>query len=136
MNVKVNVYKIELFHFAFIILYFTTTLNSCTLSKQISKKAENTLLSDPDISKGQIGISIFEPASGKYWYNYNADKYFVPASNTKLFTLYAGMKYLGDSLVGLKIAESENKLIIEPTGDTTFLLNDFKKQPVLDFLNN
>ncbi len=35
-------------------------------------------------------------------YNYQGDKYFVPASNTKIPTCYAAMKYLGDSLVGLK----------------------------------
>ena len=46
--------------------------------------------------------SIYEPATNKYWYNFQADKYFVPASNTKLPTCYAAMKYLGDSLIPTK----------------------------------
>ncbi|MEO6539249.1 MAG: D-alanyl-D-alanine carboxypeptidase, partial [Ferruginibacter sp.] len=78
------------------------TFFSCSVTKQISRQAENILLKDSTIRQGHIGISIYEPATGRYWYNYNAEKYFVPASNTKLFTLYAGMKYLGDSLVGLR----------------------------------
>ena len=107
---------------------------SCSVSKQISKQADTILLNDTAISKGHIGISIYEPATNTYWYNYNATKYFVPASNTKLFTLYAGMKYLGDSLVGLKYQMKGDSTVIEPSGDPTFLLSEFKNQPTLDFL--
>ena len=113
-------------------------LSSCSVSKQISKQANTMLLKDTTIRTGHIGISIYEPATNTYWYNYNADKYFIPASNTKLFTLYAGMKYLGDSLVGLRYQNhkisSETITEITSTGDPTFLLSEFTKQPVLDFL--
>jgi D-alanyl-D-alanine carboxypeptidase/D-alanyl-D-alanine-endopeptidase (penicillin-binding protein 4) len=112
-------------------------LSSCSVSKQISHSAEKTLINDSVINTGHIGISIYEPATNKYWYNYDATKYFVPASNTKLFTLYAGMKYLGDSLVGLRYYDTKNnELLIKPTGDPTFLHPDFKNQPVYDFLHS
>jgi serine-type D-Ala-D-Ala carboxypeptidase/endopeptidase (penicillin-binding protein 4) len=109
----------------------------------LSAKAQNIpdklLLQDSVISTGQIGISIYEPSTSKYWYNYNATKYFVPSSNTKLFTLYAGMKYLGDSLKGIgyrvSMEGADTVLSIYPTGDPSFLHSDFKNQPVLDFLN-
>jgi D-alanyl-D-alanine carboxypeptidase/D-alanyl-D-alanine-endopeptidase (penicillin-binding protein 4) len=119
---------------------FLICLCSCSVSKQINKQASQILINDTAIRTGQIGISIYEPATDKYWYNYNADKYFIPASNTKLFTLYAGMKYLGDSLVGLKYTYSDpfgknNQMFaIQPTGDPTFLHPDFKVQPVMDFI--
>lgn len=110
-------------------------ISSCSVSKQISKQAVNTLLDDTAVSTGHIGISIYEPATGKYWYNYNASKYFIPASNTKLFTLYAGMKYLGDSLTGLVFQNfSDTAINITGTGDPTFMHPDFSSQPVLDFL--
>ena len=98
-------------------------LVSCSVSKQISKTANTILLNDTAISKGHIGISIYEPATNTYWYNYNADKYFIPASNTKLFTLYAGMKYLGDSLVAARLQRSRSDITITiyPSGDPTFL---------------
>ncbi len=111
-------------------------LASCSLSKQISKQAETILIKDTAISTGHIGISIYEPATGKYWYNYNATKYFVPASNTKLFTLYAGMKYLGDSLVGIRYQVKGDTTMIYPTGDPTFLHSDYKNNPVFNFLQN
>jgi len=135
INDKVNTNRRSLLHFIFIILHFTF-LFSCSVSKKISKQANNILINDTAISKGHIGISIYEPATGAYWYNYNADKYFIPASNTKLFTLYAGMKYLGDSLTGLrynKVIEN-NTTYINPTGDPTFLDPAFAYQPVLEFL--
>ena len=112
-------------------------LSSCSISKQISKQATKLLLKDSAISHGQIGISIYEPATDTYWYNYDATKYFVPASNTKLFTLYAGMKYLGDSLAGLRYeTDTGSSIRIQPTGDPTFLHPEFLSQPVFDVLKH
>lgn len=108
---------------------------SCSVSKQISKQATTILLNDTAISTGHIGISIYEPATNTYWYNYNATKNFIPASNTKLLTLYAGMKYLGDSLVGMRYEKNSNGYTtISGTGDPTFLHPDYPIQPVYDFL--
>jgi D-alanyl-D-alanine carboxypeptidase/D-alanyl-D-alanine-endopeptidase (penicillin-binding protein 4) len=111
-------------------------LFSCSVSKQIAKQADKILLRDSAVSTGHIGICIYEPATGKYWYTYQAEKYFVPASNTKLFSLYAGLKYLGDSLPAFKYVEDRNEIIIEPTGDPTFLYPDFKTQRAFDFLRS
>ena len=119
----------------FLIFNFYFLICSCSAQKQIARQAKTILLEDTNIAKGHIGISIYEPATGKYWYNYDATKYFVPASNTKLFTLYAGMKYLGDSLVGLRYEKTgSDQTTIAGTGDPTFLHPDFKDQPVLDFI--
>ncbi|HTB52725.1 MAG TPA: D-alanyl-D-alanine carboxypeptidase [Ferruginibacter sp.] len=109
--------------------------SSCSVSKYISHLANETLINDSTISTGHIGISIYEPATNTYLYNYDATKYFVPASNTKLFTLYAGMKYLGDSLVGLRYSMPEQNIYyLQPTGDPTLLDPYFTNQPVLEFL--
>ncbi len=133
MNIKFTLPPVKLSYSLFLISY---SLFSCSVSKQISNQAEKILLTDSAIRTGHIGISIYEPATGTYWYNYNADKNFIPSSNTKLFTLYAGMKYLGDSLVGMKIVEYEDRIFILPTGDPTFLHPDFLIQPVYNFLSS
>ena len=122
----------KLSYFLFPVSCFLFT--SCSISKQISKQANTFLLRDSSISQGHIGISIYEPATEKYWYNYQAEKYFVPASNTKLFSLYAGMKYLGDSLTAFRYSENKNSIIIEPTGDPTFLHPDYQDQKAFSFL--
>ena len=109
---------------------------SANLFAQVNDDALNDLINDTTVRTGIAGISIYEPATGNYLYNYNADNNFTPASNTKLFALYAGMKYLGDSLVGLRYKKEKNGINIYPTGDPTFLHPDFKTQKVFTFLKS
>lgn len=119
-----------------VILPFLVFFFSCSVSRQIGKSAKENVLNDEALQSAHVGISIYEPATGKYWYKYQADKYFTPASNTKLATCYAAMKYLGDSLVGLRYDNYSPAVVITGTGDPTFLHKDFPRQPVLDFLKN
>ena len=111
-------------------------MSFCRTSAQISRSAVNDFLNDSAVSTGHAGISIYDPAAGKYLFNYNADKNFMPSSNVKLFTLYAGMKYLGDSIIGLRYQRIHDSLKIFAAGDPAFLHPDFKSQPVYDFLKN
>ena len=118
--------------FAVIIL-----LGSCSISKKINRPANDYLLKNEAFATAHTGISIYEPATGKYWYNYQAEKYFVPASNTKLVTCYSAMKYLGDSLIGIKYRIiDDSSIVIKGAADPTFLHKDFKNQPVYDFLKS
>ena len=109
-------------------------LASCSVSRQITKEARDILLSDSAISTGHIGISIYEPETGKYLYNYNGSHYFIPASNTKLFTLYAGMKFLGDSILSATWDMEDGHILLKPAGDPSFLHPDFPNQPLYDLL--
>ena len=108
-------------------------LSSCSIQKQLSKSAR-LVLKDSALTTAHIGISIYEPASNKYWFNYQADHYFTPASNAKIPTCFAAMKYLGDSLEGVLKSENDTAIFILPTGDPTLLHPDFKNQPVINFL--
>jgi serine-type D-Ala-D-Ala carboxypeptidase/endopeptidase (penicillin-binding protein 4) len=121
-----------------IILYFSflILLASCSVSKQISKSANADIFSNKELSTAHIGISIFDPATGNYLYNHQGDKYFIPASNTKIPTCYVAMKYLGDSLTGWFVKETAETLYIKPNGDPTFLHPDFKQQKLFDLLVN
>ncbi len=107
---------------------------SCSIEKKISRSANENVLTNKALLTAHVGISIFEPATNKYWYNHQGDKYFVPASNTKLPTCYAAMKYLGDSLVGLRVVSNDANLYLFPAGDPSFLHKDFPNQPVFDYL--
>jgi serine-type D-Ala-D-Ala carboxypeptidase/endopeptidase (penicillin-binding protein 4) len=118
----------------FLLFLFSTTLFACKLTGQITQKQINVFLNDTAVRSGHAGISIYEPATQKYLYNYNAEKNFTPSSNVKLFTLYAGMKYLGDSLVVAIFLESNDTIYFQPTGDPTFLHKDFQSQIFLDYL--
>src|SRR5688572_1521735 len=108
-------------------------LASCSVQKQISRSAQK-VINDSSMLAAHVGISIFEPAAGKYWYNYQGDKYFVPASNTKIPTCYAAMKNLGDSLRSLDYLETDTVLFIRPAADPSFLHRDFYVHPAFNFL--
>jgi len=92
------------------------------------------LLGSKELESAHVGIYIYDDSSKKIIADYQSDKYFVPASNTKLFSLYAGMKYLGDSLEGLAYLSNDTSILIWPTGDPSLLHPDFQSQPVIDFL--
>jgi serine-type D-Ala-D-Ala carboxypeptidase/endopeptidase (penicillin-binding protein 4) len=107
---------------------------SCSVQKQIAKSANDVVLSNKALQAAHVGLSLFDPASNTYLYNYQGDKYFVPASNTKIPTCYAAMKYLGDSLVAFTYDEVPGEVYIQPNADPSFLLSEFKSQPGFDFL--
>ncbi|TAL45713.1 MAG: hypothetical protein EPN92_07130, partial [Chitinophagaceae bacterium] len=102
-----------------IIIYpLSILLFSCSIQKQISRSAQQ-VIKDSSLLTAHVGISIYDPEKNKYLYNYQGDKYFVPASNTKLPTCYAAMKYLGENLRGLDYLETDTVLFIRPTADPT-----------------
>ena len=115
------------------ILSIILVLSSCSVQQKISRSAKQ-VINDTSLLTAHVGISIYDTETGKYLYNYQGDKYFVPASNTKIPTCYAAMKYLGDSLVGARVLEYRNDLIVLPTGDPTFISEEFTYQPVLQEL--
>lgn len=110
-------------------------LASCSLQKKISKSAHE-VLKDSSLATAHVGISVYEPGADKYWFNYQGDHYFVPASNTKIPTCYAAMKYLGDSLTSALKVEDDTAIFLIPTGDPTLLHPDFKNQPLINYLQS
>jgi D-alanyl-D-alanine carboxypeptidase/D-alanyl-D-alanine-endopeptidase (penicillin-binding protein 4) len=119
-----------------LLLTLISSLVSCSVSHQIKRSASQSLLTQPALNQAHVGISIYEPVTKKYWYGHQADKYFVPASNTKIPTCYAAMKYLGDSILSAYLLDSANVLYIRPVGDPTFLLPEFSTQPLLNRIKN
>jgi D-alanyl-D-alanine carboxypeptidase/D-alanyl-D-alanine-endopeptidase (penicillin-binding protein 4) len=117
---------------------FLITLSSCSLQRSLSKNASKTLLNDSLLSQAHIGIALYDADANRYIYTHQSDKYFLPASNTKIFTCYAAMKYLGDSIAGIQFFQDADRpgapILLRSTADPTFLHPDFPRQPVRDFL--
>jgi serine-type D-Ala-D-Ala carboxypeptidase/endopeptidase (penicillin-binding protein 4) len=93
-------------------------------------------LDNKELRTAHVGVYVYDDSSKKVIADYQSDKYFVPASNTKLFSLYAGMKYLGDSLVGIRYMGGDTSVLAVGTGDPTLLHPDFLSQPVIQFLKS
>jgi uncharacterized protein YcfL len=64
MNRKQGTFLFLISHFLFLIL-----LTSCSIQQKISKSAKQ-VINDSSLLTAHVGISIYEPATGKFWYNY------------------------------------------------------------------
>jgi len=113
--------------------FLFVVLTACSPSKKVSSTEQN-FLQDTAIKNAHTGVCIYDAASNRYIYNYQGDHYFTPASNTKLFSCYAALKYLSDSIIGLRYYETQDTLYLLPTGDPTLLYRDFSNNSVLNFL--
>ncbi|NLR59894.1 hypothetical protein HGH93_17425 [Chitinophaga polysaccharea] len=119
----------------FFLLIFSWILTPVAAQTAAIKKwAETELLHKTPMEQAHAGICIYEPATGKYWYQYQDDKYFTPASNMKIFSLYAGMKLLGDSLPAARYYENDTALFVKGMADPSFLHPDYTYQPLLQLL--
>ncbi len=106
--------------------------SSCTVQKI------NSSLKKSDVfDKGHLGFMLLDPDKDKVLVEINPDNYFIPASNTKLFTFYTSYTILGDSLVnGLNYLERGDSLIFWGTGDPSLLHPDLKNEAALQFLRS
>ena len=118
--------------FQFLVLLLSGFLVGCSVPQALQRKANKEIIKQRSFQTAHVGISIYDPSTKKYWLNYQGDKYFVPASNTKIPTCYAAMKYLGDSIPSAYVWDSAGTCYVRPLGDPTFLLSEFSFQPLWD----
>ena len=79
-----------------ICIVFALPLQAAARKPHVSlKKQVETILSQPDLSRGFWGIEVSSVANGKVLYSLNPEKLFTPASNTKLFTTAAALALIG-----------------------------------------
>lgn len=84
-----------------------------------------------------IGFALYDPELKKTVFEYQADRYFTPASNTKIFTLFASLKLLGDSIPALYYTDRNDSLIVWGSGDPGLLYkNVFDNGRTFQFLKN
>ncbi|CAM3413298.1 D-alanyl-D-alanine carboxypeptidase/D-alanyl-D-alanine-endopeptidase [Empedobacter stercoris] len=110
-------------------------LSSVQISAQKKELIDQHLNSD-FYSTQFTGFYLYDPITKEELYNYNGNKFFIPASNTKIFTLYTAMKMLNDSIPAFKYQLINDELHVQGTGDPTFLHPKYKNTRAVDFLKN
>ena len=66
------------------------------------------------------GFYLIDPESGKVLADHQGEKYFTPASNTKILTLFA-TSFLPDSLPSFYLKKEDSLAYVWPLGDPAFL---------------
>jgi D-alanyl-D-alanine carboxypeptidase/D-alanyl-D-alanine-endopeptidase (penicillin-binding protein 4) len=92
---------------------------ACACAAPVAFKRQ--LIAAEDKFNDHIGFVLYDPGSRKTLIEFNSAKYFTPASNTKIFTFYAALQILGDSVPALKYTINSDSLIFWGTGDPSFL---------------
>ncbi|GAA3998831.1 D-alanyl-D-alanine carboxypeptidase/D-alanyl-D-alanine-endopeptidase [Hymenobacter fastidiosus] len=94
------------------------------------------ITTSPVLRQHQVGVCITEVATGEPLYELNSERYFTPASTMKLFSFYAGLHLLGDSLPSLRYVVRHDSLLFWGTGDPTLLHGDVPSRRAFAFLQN
>jgi serine-type D-Ala-D-Ala carboxypeptidase/endopeptidase (penicillin-binding protein 4) len=121
----------------FIFLAFVLSIclfTGCSTNKIISKKVAKEFKNSQVIKQYQVGFALYNPTDKKMIFQKDADKYFTPASNTKLYTFFASLKMLPDLMPALKYIERNDSLIFWGTGDPAFLQFTVKDKSAYHFL--
>lgn len=115
-----------------ILLLILVLLSSCTVHRIRQSVDKSEIFNH----SGFTGFMLQDPTTNKTLHAVNEDIYFVPASNTKLFTFYTAYKLLGESVNALNMVERGDSLIFWGTGDPSLLHPDFHGEATLKALQN
>ncbi|WP_240473019.1 D-alanyl-D-alanine carboxypeptidase [Eudoraea adriatica] len=97
-------------------------------------KTISTALNPETFGNHFSGIMIYDPISGDTVYQDNSEKYFTPASNTKIFTLYTSLLLLAKDIPVIKYCNVNDTLFLEGTGNPSLLHPFLKDSSVIRFL--
>ncbi|RYG20431.1 MAG: peptidase S13 [Chitinophagaceae bacterium] len=115
---------------------FSICFAACSPNKIIARKLSNEFKKSPIIRQYHTGFALYDKDKKEMIFEKDANTYFTPASNTKLFTFYAGLKMIPDSVPSLRYVERGDSLIFWGTGDPSFLQAELKGTKALHFLKN
>ncbi|MFH4965921.1 D-alanyl-D-alanine carboxypeptidase [Gaetbulibacter sp. M235] len=113
---------------------FISALFSCKsayISKNITKS-----FNDSFYNNQFTGLLVYNPKTHDTVFKYNADKYFTPASNTKIFTLYTALHTLPEQIPAFKYTIQNDTITILGTGNPAFLHTFFNDSTALKMAKN
>ena len=105
----------------------------CSGYKPLTKNL-TTQLNNPFFDHQFSGLFVYDPVSGDTLINHNGDKYFTPASNTKIFTLYAAMSLLPEYLPSVEYVTTDGNIYIQGVGNPATLHPILKDSSLIQFL--
>lgn len=118
------------------ILAIFIVLSACSAKKSIIKKQLNSNLSSSFYKNQFTGVLVIDAKTKDTIYDQDSHKYFIPASNTKIFTLFAALKTLPKKAPTLRYININDTLYFEGTGDPSFLHPYLKDSTAFHFLIN
>lgn len=118
-------------------LCLSIVFSGCFTAGKISRHQVSKLFKQSKtVNDHFTGFALYDMDSKQMIFELNSDKYFTPASNTKLLTFYTCLKMLGDTIPSLRYVERGGSLIFWGTGDPSLLHTDVKGSKAYAFLKS
>lgn len=127
----------------YLIICICATLVSCSTPRSVTYTEVETpvqteleqLFSESEVfSESITGFVLYDPETDSILHNRDANRYFTPASNTKILTVYTSLNALPDTLPSLHYEARNDTLYFHGTGDPAFLNPNFDFTDAYDFL--
>lgn len=116
----------------FAFLFSCQSLKQSGIRKDISKEIRQS----PVFDSYFVGFSLYDTNTDRFIAGVNDNKYFTPASNTKILTLAAWLNLGLDSIPMARLWKNNSNLLFQPLGDPTFLHPDFPNQRFIESWQN
>ena len=116
----------------FLLLLYSSCQSGYIMERD--KEVQSWLQSSTEENGVLEGVFILEAQKGDTLIAHQIERLFIPASTTKIFSLYTGMKLLPARLPVLKYRFQNDRIELIPTGDPTQLHPYFKDSTALRFL--
>lgn len=135
----------KLFSYIFLITLACITILSCRPAEMITEyeiEADQTnilfrFFDESNVfSQSITGFALYDPESDSLIYKRDAHRFFTPASNTKILTLFASLKALPETLPSIRYQARNDTLYFRGTGDPAFLNPEFDFHSAFEFLKN
>jgi len=117
-----------------IILVSLLLLQACSAERRTASAIDRRFKKISALNRHYVGLAVYSEAGKKMIIEHHADEYFTPASNTKLFTFYGGLKLIPNRIPALRYIERGDSLIFWGTGDPSFLQTQLKGNTAYEFL--
>jgi D-alanyl-D-alanine carboxypeptidase/D-alanyl-D-alanine-endopeptidase (penicillin-binding protein 4) len=118
----------------YLVIYLGICVTACSPNQIIANKVKKEFKNSAIVKQYQVGFALYDKEKKEMIFQKDADKYYTPASNTKLYTFYAGLKMMPDSIPSLKYVEKGDSLIFWGTGDPSFLHTVLKGTKAFNWL--
>ena len=113
---------------------FFSLIIGCSSAKRRIQKSTQKVLGSAFYDNQFTGFLVVNSQNKDTLLNINGKKYFTPASNTKIYTLFTALRLLPDSIPAFKYIEQNDTLFVQGTGDPTLLHSFFEQHRTVAFL--
>lgn len=117
-----------------LLILLTALIIGCSSPKRGLVKNTEASLRSTLYNEQFTGFLLINSQNKDTLLDFNSAKYFTPASNTKIFTLFTAVQLLPERIPALKYIEQKDTLFMEGTGDPTLLHPFFEQNETIDFL--